>query len=166
MGCTNSNLFSPYTEQEVDAEVARVTPGLPVAELMNGGIIKLEGANGFFNPNSLLDPSWLKGKMTAEEYWQAIDYINKCTAHTHVGLSKIYSTSERPMRENLKAQAGMPAVQQLNERFKSVRFTYQQTSENMQLNTAANPDPTLRYMQRGQAPIANAAVTVLYILVK
>lgn len=164
MGCSSS-LFSPYTVEEVDAEVAQLTPRLPIAELMNGGIIKLQGANGFFNPNSLLDPSWLKGKMTVEEYQQAINYINKCTAYTHVGLSKIYNTSERPMRENLKTQAGLMAVQQLNERFRSVRFTYQQTAENIQMNTGWNSDPLVRYAQRGHAPIGNAALTVLYILI-
>jgi hypothetical protein len=164
MGCSSS-LFSPYTVEEVEAEVAQLTPRLPIAELMNGGIIKLHGANGFFNPNSLLDPSWLKGKMTVEEYQQAINYINKCTAYTHVGLSKIYNTSERPMRDNLKTQAGLMAVQQINERFRSVRFTYQQTAENIQMNTAWNTDPLVRYAQRGQPPIGNAALTVLYILI-
>jgi hypothetical protein len=166
MGC-GSSLFSPYTLEQTEAEVAQLAPRLPVAELMNGGVIKLEGAGGIFNPNSLLDPSWLKGKMTVEEYWQAIDYINKCTAHAFIGLSKIYSTYERPQRENLKTQAGMMAVQQLNERFRSVRFTYQPTAENMQINTAwnNNPDPLIRYAQAQQPPVANAAKTVLYIVV-
>jgi hypothetical protein len=165
MGCASS-VFSAYTVEEAEAEIAQLTPRLPFAELMNGGIIKLQGASGFFNPNSLLDPSWLKGKLTVEEYWQAIDYINKCTAHTHVGLSKVYNTSERPMRENLKTQAGMAAVQQLNERFKSVRFTYQQTAENMRINTSWNSDPLIRYAQK-QNPqaVANAAITFLYISV-
>jgi hypothetical protein len=164
MGC-ESSLFSAYTVEEVEAEIANLTPRLPVAELMNGGIIKLEGANGFFNPNSLLDPSWLKDKLTVEEYRQAIEYINKSTAHTHIGLTKAYNTSERPMRANLKTQAGLMAVQQLNERFKSVRFTYQQTAENRQINTAWDSDPILRYAQRDKPPVANAAVTVLYISV-
>jgi hypothetical protein len=166
MGC-DSSVFSAYTVEEAEAEIAQLTPRLPVAELMNGGIIKLQGASGFFNSNSLLDPSWLKGKLTVEEYSQAIDYINKCTAHTHVGLSKLYNISERPMRENLKTQAGMAAVQQLNERFRSVRFTYQQTAENMQINTSWNSDPLIRYAERQnpQGAVANAAITFLYISV-
>lgn len=156
---------SVYTAQEVEEEIAKLTPRLPVAELMNGNIIKLEGANGFFNPNSLLDPNWLKNTMTVEEYIQAIEYINKCTAHSHIGLRKIYDSSERAKRLKLKVQAGMTAVQQINERYKSVRFTYQETAENVQINISYETDPTIRYMQRGQRPIGNATKTILFITV-
>jgi hypothetical protein len=156
---------SVYTAEEVEEEIGKLTPRLPVAELMNGGMIKLEGANGFFNPNSILDLSWLKDKMTVEEYTQAIEYINKCTAHSHIGLKKIYNSSERSMRLNLKVQAGMAAVQQINERFKSVRFTYQETAEDIQINTSYETDPTMRYMQRGKPPVGHATKTVLYIVV-
>ncbi|CAF2978052.1 unnamed protein product [Rotaria sp. Silwood2] len=164
MGCCSST-FSVYTVEEVEAEIANFAPRLPVAVLMNGGIIKLEGANGFFNPNSLLDASWLQGKLTPQEYYEAINYINKCTAHTHVGLSKIYLSSERPMREQLRVQAGTAAVQQINKQHPSVRFTYQQTAENMQINTSYSTDPVLRFAQRGKAPIGNASITMLYISV-
>ncbi len=164
MGC-NSSLFSPYTAQEIEAELAQLTPRLPVAELMNGGIIKLEGANGFFNPYSFLDPSWLKGKMTIEEYTQAIDYINKCTAYTHIGLSKMYSPADIPLRLNLKTRAGMAAVQQINERFPSVRFTYQQTAQDIQMAPSYQTDPLMRYMQNSQQPIAHATKVVLNITV-
>jgi hypothetical protein len=165
MGC-GSSLFSPYTLEETEAEIAQLVPRLPVAELMNGGIIKLEGANGFFNPNSLLDPSWLKGKLTPEEYRAAIDLINKLTAHSHIGLRKMYTASDRPVRENLRTQAGMAAVQELNQRYPSVRFTYQPTAENMQVNTSWSTDPTVKFATRGRAPIANASVTALYIAVQ
>ncbi len=164
IGCASS-LSTPYTAQDVEAEVAKWTPRLPAAKLMNGGIIKLEGSNGFFNPNSLLDPSWLKGKFTPQEYWQAIDYINKCTAYTQVGLSKIYPISERSMREQMKLQAGVTAVQQLNQKFSSVRFTYQQPAENMQINNSLNPAPLLRYSRHRRPQVVNAAKTVLYIAV-
>ncbi|CAF1358673.1 unnamed protein product [Rotaria sordida] len=164
MGCTAA-MLSPYTVADVEAEIANLTPRLPVAVLMNGGIIKLEGANGFFNPNSLLDPSWLKGKMTPQEYYEAINYINKCTAHTHVGLSRMYPTHERPMREQLRIQAGMAAVQQINERHPSVRFTYQQTAEAIHMSTTWSTDPAVRFAQRGKAPIGHATLTVLYISV-
>lgn len=166
MGCTAiTSLMSPYTAEEIQQELARVTPLLPVAELMNGGIIKLEGAEGLFNPNSLLDPSWLKGRMTLEEYVQAINYINQCAAQTHVGLNKIHSVSERPMRLNMKVQAGMAAVQTINERFKSIHITYQQTGQDMQINTSYQTDPVLRYAQRGKPPIAHATITMLYIVI-
>ena len=165
MGC-GSSLFSPYTLEETEAEISQLVPRLPVAELMNGGIIKLVGANGFFNPNSLLDPSWLKGKITVEEYRAAIDLINKRTAHVHIGLSKIYGASQRPVRENLRTQAGMATVQELNQRYPSVRFTYQATAENMQVNTSWSTDPNMRLATRNRAPIASATVTALYIAVQ
>ncbi|CAF3550161.1 unnamed protein product, partial [Rotaria sp. Silwood2] len=117
MGCCSST-FSVYTVEEVEAEIANFAPRLPVAVLMNGGISKLEG------------------KITPQEYYEAINYINKCTAHTNVGLSKIYLASERSIREQLRVQAGMAAVQQINQRHPSLRFTYQQTAENMQINTS------------------------------
>jgi hypothetical protein len=161
MGCCV--LCTPYTQQDIDNEIATLTPRLPVAVLMNGGIIKLEGANGFFNPNSLLDPSWLKGKMTQQQYYEAIDYINKCTGYTHIGMSRGYSPSEIPMRQQLRIQAGMAAVEKINEKNPSVHFTYQQTVENMQINTDWITDPTFRMAQRHKAPVANATVTVLYI---
>ncbi|CAF3031629.1 unnamed protein product [Rotaria sp. Silwood2] len=74
MGCSSS-IFSAYTVEEVEAEIANFAPRLPAAVLMNGGIIKFEGANGFFNPNSLLNPNWLQGKMAPQEYYEAINYI-------------------------------------------------------------------------------------------
>lgn len=157
--------YAKYTEQDIDEEIAKLTPRLPIAQLMNGGIIQLEGANGFFNPNSLLDPSWLKDKMTIEEYTQAINCITKRTGDTHIGLNKIYKTSERAMRLDLKNQAGIAAVQQLNGQFKSVHFTYQQTAEDVQINTSYETDPTVRYMQRGQRPLAHASKTILYIVI-
>ena len=162
MGCT-SGLFAPYTIEELEMEVAKIAPRLPVAELMNGGIIKLEGANGVFNPNSLLDPSWLKGRMTGDEYFQAISYINKCAACSHVGLSKMYSTTERPMRLQLLTNAGMAAVQQLNENHKSVRFTYQPTIEDTMINTSYQTDQFSRYAQRSGPPVAHATKVMLYI---
>lgn len=155
-----------YTLEDVEEEIARLIPQLPMAELTYGGIIKLSGANGFFNPNSLLDPSWLKGKWTSEEYHNAIDYINRCTAHTDIGLRKIYPTSERAFRAKLRSEAGMTAVQQLNQQYRSVRLTYQQTMENMQVNTSASDDPLIKFTHRDGPPVANATVTVLYIVLQ
>ena len=165
MGC-GSGLFSPYTAEELDMEVNKLAPRLPIAELMNGGIIKLEGANGLFNPNSLLDPSWLKGKLTIDEYISSINYINKCAAHSYIGLSKIYSTSQRAMRLNLITNAASQAVQQLNERYSSVRFTYQTTAENTQINTSYETDPAIRYAQRTGPPVGNATKVMLFIAPK
>ncbi|CAF4781925.1 unnamed protein product [Rotaria sp. Silwood1] len=165
MGCVFTAMFGSYTEADIETELANFTPHLPVAELMHGGIIKLEGANGFFNPNSLLDPSWLKGKMTAEEYYQAIDYINKCTGRSQVGLTKAYLASERAMRAQLRSQAGLAAVEEINKRYSSARFTYQQTAQNMELHMSYSTDPTLRFAQRRGDTIGHASKTVLYISV-
>ena len=162
MGCT-SGIFAPYTAEELDMEVAKLAPRLPVAELMNGGIIKLEGANGVINPYSLLDPSWLKGRMTADEYTQAIHYINKCAALSHVGLSKIYTSGERATRLQLLTNAGFAAVQQLNENHRSVRFTYQPTIEDTMINTSYQTDQLGRYAQRNGPPVAHATKVMLYI---
>ncbi|CAF1162222.1 unnamed protein product [Adineta steineri] len=162
MGCA-IGMLSTYTEQDVEAEVATLTPRLPMAELMNGGIIKLQGANGFFNPNSLLDPSWLKGKMTVDEYREAIDYINKCTAHSCIGLSKMFSPSERPMRENIRTQAGTGAVQQINQRFPSIQFTYQLTAQNMQMDLSYSTDPAVQFASRTRGPAGHSSIVVLYI---
>lgn len=153
-----------YTVADVEFDMAQLTPRLPVAELMNGGIIKLEGADGFFNPNSLLDPSWLKGKMTVQEFAEAIDYINRCTAHTHVGLGKVTTQYNRPMRLKLRTDAGMAAVQQINQRFGSVRFTYQPTAEDMMINTSYDTNVTGQYSNQDLAAVAHHATKViLYI---
>ena len=165
MGCSSS-LLSPYTAEEVEGEIAKIVARLPMAEQMNGGIIKLQGPNGFFNPNSLLDPNWLKGAMTADEYRDAINYINKCTAHTHVGLKKIFTPSDMPVREKLKSDAGMAAVQYLNDRYRSVRFTYQPTNENAQINIAANTDTAARYAKRRGERVAHAPITNLFIAIQ
>ncbi|CAF1134215.1 unnamed protein product [Rotaria sordida] len=164
MGCVNG-MFGQYTEADVEMEITNLTPGLPVAELMNGGIVKLQGANGFFNPNSLLDPRWLKGKMTPEEYYQAIDYINKCTGKSQIGLSKVYSVSERPMRAELRIQAGLAAVEEINKRYPSVRFTYQQTVQAMEIDTSYSTDPAMRFVQQRGNTIGHASITALYISV-
>ncbi|UJR38636.1 hypothetical protein I4U23_031301 [Adineta vaga] len=164
MGCA-VGLLTTYSAEEAESEIGKLTPHLPMAELMNGGIIKVEGANGFFNPNSLLDPSWLKGKMTVEEYQNAINYINKCAAHSQVGLSKAYNTSERPMRLNLKTQAGMKAVEEINQRHRGVRFTYQQTAQNIQMNASWELDPAQKAMLGGRHPIGRSTLTILYIAV-
>jgi hypothetical protein len=154
---------SAYTMEDVEAEIATLVTRLPVAELMNGGIIKLKGANGFFNPNSLLDPSWLKGKMTVNEYRDAIEYINKCTAYSCIGLSKMYPTSDRPIRENIRTQAGMAAVQKINERFPSIRFTYQLTAEKMQMDTSYSTDPAVQFAVGTRGSVGHSSIVILYI---
>lgn len=164
MGSIHSN-YGSYTEADIVQEISNLTPRLPIAILMNGGIIKLEGANGFFNPNSLLDPSWLKDKMKPEEYYQAIDYINRCTGKSQIGLSKAFFAFERPQREQLRNQAGLAAVDEVNKRHSSVRFTYQQTAQSMNIDLSYSTDPAIKIAQQRQGSIGHASITVLYISV-
>lgn len=156
-------MYTPYTKEELDDELTRLVTRLPMAELMLGGAIKLQGANGFFNPNSLIDPNWLQGKITSEDYRNAIDYINTCTAYTHIGLSRVYAASERKFREDLRTQAGSKAVEELNQRHKSVRFTYQMTAENIQMNVNWSNDPAVQFATRHKSTVGNATVYHLYI---
>ncbi len=73
--------------------------------------------------------------------------------------------SSIPLCLDLKTRAGMVAVQQINERFPSVRFTYQQMDEDIQMTPQYQTDPLARYMQRGQQTITNATNIVLDITV-
>jgi hypothetical protein len=59
--------------------------------------------------------------MTIQEYQQTIEYINKCAAYSHIGLSKVYNTSE---------------VEEIIQRHNDVRFTYQLTAQNLQMNVS------------------------------
>jgi hypothetical protein len=155
-----------YTEEEVEIQLANFAPQLPMAELMNGGIIKVPGANGIFNPNSLLDPSWLRGKMAPEEYREAINYINRRATHAHVGLTKAHLITELTHRQNLLIEAASAAVEEIKTRFPSVQFTFQATATNMQMNMGDNPDPTIQNVQRlaRHGPqVGNARFVVLYI---
>ncbi|UJR18584.1 hypothetical protein I4U23_005491 [Adineta vaga] len=154
---------SVYTKEDVEMEIANLTPRLPIAELMNGGIIKLQGANGFFNPNSLIDPSWLKNAMTIEEYREAINYINQCTAYAFIGLSKMYSIGDRPIRENLRTQAGITAVNKINQRFKSLEFIYQQTAQMMPMSTTYSTDPVVQSFARFNGTKGHSQIVFLYV---
>ena len=162
MGCASS-LFTPYTKEETDAELAKLLPVLPLGELMAGGMIKVRGANGFFNPNSLLDPSWLKGNFTPTDYRDAINYINVQTAYTQIGLNKLCRPADLIIREQMRTAAGLAAVEELNKRYTSVKFTYQATAETTQLNMSYTTDPTIQFMERRRPVIANVSVTLLYI---
>ncbi|CAF1182015.1 unnamed protein product [Adineta ricciae] len=162
MGSTLSN-NSIYTKEDVEMEIVNLTPRLPMAELMNGGIIKLQGANGFFNPNSLLDASWLQNAITVQDYREAINYINQCTAHAFIGFSKLYSIADRPIRENLRTQAGTAAVKKINEHLKSVEFVYQQTTQMVPMSMTYSTDPVIQSLGRYNRMKGESQVVLLYI---
>lgn len=158
MGCTGG-ILSPWTKEEVDIQLEQLVFTLPPAELMGGGIIKLRGHDGFFNPNSLLDPNWLKGKITPEEYRGAIDYINRSTGYILIGLSKAVYPSDVRMRTQLRTQAGMAAIEELNKRYTSIKFTYQPTTETVVTNE-------IPQVGHSRLTVGNRhAITYLYIAV-
>ena len=116
----------------IEEEVAAFTACLPMAEQLNGGLIRLAGAGGYFNPNSLLESSWLKGKMTMEEYRTAINYINDCAIRSQSEITSLIWSQGTHEREMAKAMASQAGVQKINAKNKSVHFTYQQTVEKME----------------------------------
>ena len=124
----------------IEDEVAAFTTCLPMAEQLNGGLIRLPGASGYFNPDSLLEPSWLKGKMTVDEYRSAIKYINSCAVRAQSEVKNSLYTKGTYEREKAKAETGRAAVQKINEQHKSVRFTYQQSVEKMEYIPIYNSD--------------------------
>ena len=126
MGTGGSGGNVPENQSDdVANEINLMTPYLPVAELLNGGIIRLTGLQGFFNVNSLLEPSWLKDKMTLDEYRAAIRYINDCATRVQLGFPKNFVLNYTMDAERAKAQSGVAAVEELNKRYRSIRFTYQ-----------------------------------------
>lgn len=124
----------------IEDEITSFISYLPMAEQLNGGIIRLPGACGYFNPNSLLEASWLKGKMTVDEYKSAINYINSCTIRTQSEMTNRIWTKETHEREKTKAEAGRAAVNKINERHKSVHFTYHQSTEKMEYVPIYDPN--------------------------
>ena len=136
MGSGGSSGNVPENQSNnVENEINLMTPYLPVAELLNGGFIRLTGLQGFFNVNSILEPSWLKGKMTLDEYRSAIRYINECATRVELTFPKYFVFEHTMDAERAKAQSGIAAVEELNKRYRSIRFTYQ---PGMKEHTVAN----------------------------
>lgn len=126
MGSGGSGGNVPENQSDdVVNEITMMTPYLPVAELLNGGIIRLTGLQGFFNVDSLLEPAWLKGKMTLEEYRAAIRHVNERAIRVQLSFPKYFVLNHTMDAERAKAKSGTAAVEELNRRYKSVRFTYQ-----------------------------------------
>ncbi|CAF3746990.1 unnamed protein product [Rotaria magnacalcarata] len=86
---SSNAVASSNTYEEIEVEVNILTPYLPIAELLNGGIIRLAGLMDFFNVDSFLEPTWLKSEMISDEYRGAIKYVNICAIDSQVG-AKIF----------------------------------------------------------------------------
>lgn len=111
-----------YTREEIDAYLHKHAERYPSAELSDGRAIQLSSDDGFFNGNALLDASWLRGRVTNDEYRQCIAHINERVAQTKVGQAKSVVLGAIPVYQSTKL-----AVGELNEKFNGkVRFTFHQ----------------------------------------
>lgn len=124
---------SESKSDKLEAEVNAMVPHLPVAEMLNGGLIRITGFVGFFNVDALLEPSWLKGKLTVDECKSAIQYINKSAIRSLANFSNNVSSIDITQYESTKAEAIKQAVAEINRRHSSVRFIYQQGAKVMSL---------------------------------
>lgn len=122
MGCGNGR---PYTEKEVTAYVEKCQSRLPSAEITEDNSIKLRSVDGFFNASPLLDSTWLQGKITNDEYRQAIQHINQRVAQSVIGASNILPISQIP-----KSQSAKLAIEELNAKHGTlVYFAYIKDSQ-------------------------------------
>ena len=122
MGCGGSR---PYTKEEVESYIKKCQPRLPSAELIDGGVIKLTSNDGFFNANALLDSTWLQGKITNNEYRQAIEHINQRAAQAVIGTLNHLSINQVP-----KSQSAKLAIEELNAKYaERVHFAYEQNEQ-------------------------------------
>lgn len=137
------------SNQVVEDEVSLIASHLPMAELMNGGLIRLPGIGGYSNPDSLLEPSCLKGKLTIDEYRSAITYINSCVSNSQMEANDLIWPEIFHVREMAKARAGKAAVEKLNQQYHSVRFTYLYSVEKVEYVPIY--DPRLRSGLSGMA---------------
>ena len=118
MGCGSGR---PYTEKDVQTYISKNQLRLPSPELVDGSI-KLTSHDGFYNSSSLLDSTWLQGKMTNTEYRQAIEHINQRVAQTVIG-----QPSAIPINLITKSQTTLLAVEELNAKYtERAHFVYKQ----------------------------------------
>jgi hypothetical protein len=127
MGCGSGR---PYTEKDVETYIKKNQLRLPSPELVDGSI-KLISTDGFYNSSSLLDATWLQGKITNNEYRQAIEHINQRIAQAVIGTSNTL-----PIKEIPKTQSTILAIQELNAKYTGrVHFVYQQNDQDNSINS-------------------------------
>jgi hypothetical protein len=126
MGCGSGR---PYTEKDVQTYIKKNELHLPSPELVDGSI-KLTSHDGFYNSSSLLDSTWLQGKITNNEYRQAIEHINQRVAQAVIGTSNTI-----PINLVSKSQTTILAVEELNAKYaERVHFVYRQTEQGESIN--------------------------------
>ncbi len=127
MGCGSGR---PYSEKDVETYIKKNQLRLPSPELVDGSI-KLISTDGFYNSSSLLDATWLQGKITNNEYRQAIEHINQRIAQAVIGTSNTL-----PIKEIPKTQSTILAIQELNAKYTGrVHFVYQQNDQDNSINS-------------------------------
>ncbi len=127
MGCGSGR---PYSEKDVETYIKKNQLRLPSPELVDGSI-KLISTDGFYNSSSLLDATWLQGKITNNEYRQAIEHINQRIAQAVIGAS-----NNLPIKEIPKTQSTILAIQELNAKYTGrVHFVYQQNDQDNSINS-------------------------------
>ncbi|CAF1122538.1 unnamed protein product [Rotaria sordida] len=105
-----------YTEKHIDNCQSR----LRSAKLIDNNIFKLTSYDGFFNSSLLLDSTWLKGKITNNEYRQAIEQINQRIGRTLVGTSNNLPINQIPI-----TQSTILAIEELNAKYPGrIHFVY------------------------------------------
>ncbi|CAF4818682.1 unnamed protein product, partial [Rotaria sp. Silwood2] len=93
---------------------------LPSAELIDNNIIKLTSYDRFFNSSSLLDSTWLKGKIINNEYRQAIKHINR-----RIGQSLTGTLNNLPINQISITQFTILAIEELHAKYAGrIHFVY------------------------------------------
>lgn len=105
--CLATGMSGTYTYDELKSEGNQLNARLPLAELQVGGIIKLQGVQSFFSTKPLLDPKWLKERLTMSEY------------QSLVGMAKMFSPHDIPHRTQTAANGAQAATDVLNQQWNS-----------------------------------------------
>ncbi|UJR13433.1 hypothetical protein I4U23_000447 [Adineta vaga] len=128
MGCGTGRV---YNEKDVETHINKCQTRLPSAELVEGDVIKLTSKNGFFNSSSLLNSQWLQGKLSNNEYRQAIEHINQRIGQSIIGAVKNLSIEQIP-----KSQSAKLAIEELNDKYRGrVQFLFRNDDQDNSINT-------------------------------
>lgn len=117
--CLATGMSGTYTYDELKSEGNQLNARLPLAELQVGGIIKLQGVQSFFSTKPLLDPKWLKERLTMSEYQSLIEGVNEGTIKAMVGMAKMFSPHDIPNRTQTAANGAQAATDVLNQQWNS-----------------------------------------------
>jgi len=82
-----------------------------------------------FNPAPPLKEDWLQGKLTTEEFSEAIQLINQLSCLALVGQTHgVFSPNDWPVRQKLVYDGTTTAIEQLNAKYngRGVKFNLEQ----------------------------------------